>query len=103
MGAPEIPPKKLEVFLHCSIQRILGIIVAEVKYQHITNEIVRNKFFDITNIEKQIATQQLTFIGKVARKSDDRLPTKLLTALCNHKRQRGGVLHTNKKSIVHNL
>ena len=30
--------KKLEVFLHHSIQRILGISMTEVKYQHITNE-----------------------------------------------------------------
>ena len=60
-------------------------------------------FFDIPNIEKKIATRQLTFIGKVARKSDNHLSTKFLTAWCNHKLQRGGVLHTNKKSIVHNL
>ena len=95
--------KKLEVFLHRSIRRILVISMAEVKDQHITNETVRNKFFDIPNIEKNIATRQLTFIGKLARNSDYRLCTKLLTAWCNHKRRRGGVLHTNKKSIVHNL
>ena len=44
--------KKLEVFLHCSIRRILGISMAEVKDQKITNETVSNKFFDIPNIEK---------------------------------------------------
>ena len=95
--------KKLEVFLHHSIQRILGISMTEVKYQHITNETVKRKFFDIPNIKKQIATQQLTFIRNVARNSDDHLPTKLITAWCNHKGRRGGVLHTNKKPIVHNL
>ena len=35
--------------------------MAEVKYQHIKNETVGKKFFDIPNIKKQIATQQLTF------------------------------------------
>ena len=95
--------KKLEVFLHRSIQRILRIIMTEVKDQCITNETVNRKLFDITNIKKQIATQHLTFIGKVARSSDNHLPPKLLTAWCNHKRRRGGVLHMNKKSIVHNL
>ena len=75
----------------------------EVKYQHITNETGGRKIFDIPNIEKQIETQQLTFIGKVTRNSDDHLPTKIITAWCNNKRQREGVLHTNKKSIVHNL
>ena len=77
--------------------------MAEVKDQHITNETVRNKFFDIPNIEKHIATQQLTFIEKVAHNSDNHLPTKLITAWCNYKRQCGGVLHMNRKSIVHNL
>ena len=63
----------------------------------------KENFFDILNIEEQIATQQLTFIGKVTRNSDNHIPTKLLTAWCNHKRRRGGLLHTNKKLIVHNL
>ena len=52
----------------------------EVKYQHITNETVTRKLFDIPSIEKQIATRQLKFIGKVARNSDNHHTTKLLTA-----------------------
>ena len=95
--------KKLEVFLHLIIRRILGISKAGVKEQGITNETIRKKFFDIPNIEKQIATWQLTFISKVARNSDGHLPTKIITAWCNHKRLRGGVMHTKNKSIVHNL
>ena len=75
--------KKLEVFLHHSIRHILGISMAEVKDRHTTNETVRKKFFNIPNIEKQTATQHLTFIGKVARNYDDHLPTKLLAAWCN--------------------
>ena len=77
--------------------------MTEVKYKRIPNETVRRKCFGILNIEEKIATQQLTFIGKVTRNSDDHLPTKLLTAWCNHKRRLGGVLHTNKKYIAHNL
>ena len=64
---------------------------------------MRKKIFDIPNIVKQIATQQLTVIGKVAHNYDDHIPVKLLTVWCNHKRLSGGVLHTNKKSIIHNL
>ena len=45
--------EKLEVFLHCTIRRILGIIMTEVKYQHITNETVRRKCFCILNTEEQ--------------------------------------------------
>ena len=98
MGALDIPTKKIELFLHHSTRHILGISMDEVKYQHITNETVRKKLFDIPNIKKQIATQQLTFIGKMARNYDDHLPTKLLTAWCNHKIQRGGALYTNNTS-----
>ena len=58
---------------------------------------------DVPNIEKQIATRQIRFIEKLARKYDYHLPTKLLTAWCNHKQQSGGVLHTEKRYIVHNL
>ena len=77
--------------------------MAEVKYQYITNETVRKKFFNIPNIEIQIATRHLTFIEKVANNSDDHLPTKLLTTWCNHKRRCRGVLHVNKKYVVPNL
>ena len=95
--------KKLEVFLHRSIRCILGTIMTDVKDQRITNETKRRFFLNTPNIEKQIATQHLTLIRKLARNSDNHLPTKLLTEWCNHKRRRGGVLKTNKKSIFHNL
>ena len=77
--------------------------MADVKEQRITNETARKKLFDIPNTEKYTATRQLAFIGKVLHNSEDQITTKLLTARCNHKRQNGGVLHTNKKSIGHNL
>ena len=54
--------------------------MTEMKDQPITNEIVRRIFFYIPNIAKHIATRQLIFIGKVARNSDNYLPTKILTA-----------------------
>ena len=59
--------------------------MAEVKEQLITNETVRKKFFDIPNIKKYIATPKLTFIGKVARNSNNHIPKKLLTVWYNHK------------------
>ena len=95
--------KTIKVFLQRSVLRILGISVDEVKGQHITNEIVSKKLFDIPNVKKQIATGQLTFIGKVARNFDDHLNTKLITAWWSHKRQRGYLLNTSKKSIVQNI
>ena len=57
----------------------------EVKEKRITNDTVRNKFFGVPKIKIYIATQHLTFIVKVTRNYDEHLPTKLLTAWCNHK------------------
>ena len=71
--------------------------------ERIRNTEVRERFFNIPTIQNQIEKRQLTFIGKVVRNSDQQLPTKLLTAWCNHKRRRGRVLHSNKKSIVQNI
>ena len=77
--------------------------MAEVKEGRIRNAEVRRRFFNIPTIQNQIAKRQLTFIGKVVQNSYLQLPTKLLTAWCNHKRKRGRVLHSNKKSIVQHI
>ena len=95
--------KKLDVFLHRSARRIMGVSMAEVRDKKITNEEIRKRFFNIPPIASQIAKRQLTFIGKAVRNSDDQFPTKLLTAWCNHRRPQGGVLHSNKKSIMQHL
>ena len=50
-----------------------------------------------------MAKRQLTLIGKVICKSDEKLPTKLLTAWFNNKRKVRGVLHSNNKYLVHNI
>ena len=84
--------KKLEVFLHRNIRKILGITITQVTDERITNESVRTRFFNIPTIRNQIAQRQLTFIGKVVRNKDDQIPTQLLTAWCDNKRRRGGVL-----------
>ena len=94
---------KMEVFLHRSVRRILGITMTEVKEERIRNAEVRERFFNIPTIQNQIAKRQLTFIGKVVRNSDQQLPTKLLTAWCNQKQRRVGVIHLNKKYIVQNI
>ena len=94
---------KLEIFLHRSVRRILGTRMTEVKEERIRNAEVRERFFNIPNVKNQIAKRQLAFIGKVVRNSDLQLPTKLLTAWCNHKQKRGEILHSNKKSIVQNI
>ena len=56
---------KLEVFLHRSVRRILGIKMTEVKEKRIINAEVRERCFNIPTIQNQISKRQLTFIGKV--------------------------------------
>ena len=76
--------KKLEVFLHRNIRKILGITITQVIDGKITNESVRTRFFNIPMIRNQIDQRQLTFIGKVVCNKDDQIPTQLLTAWCEN-------------------
>ena len=61
------------------------------------------KYFDILTIQNQVAKRQLTFIGIVTWNSDEKLLTKLLMAWWNNKLIFGGVLHSNKKTLVQNI
>ena len=91
-ASSEATMKKLEVFLHRNIRKILKMDIAKVIEERITNISIRERFFDIPTIRNQIAHRQLTFIVKVVRNPDEQIPTQLLTAWCNHKRKPGGVL-----------
>ena len=94
---------KLEVFFHRSIRKILSITITQVIDERITNESVLMRFFRIPSICNLLEKQQLTFIGKVVRNSDNQIPTRLLTSWCDHPRRRGGVLQTNKKNLCRNI
>ena len=98
LGAPDIPPKTswgIPTPQHTThIRHQYGWGERSIHHKWDSKE----EIIQYTQHLKKIATRQLTFIGKVARNSDDYLPTKLLTTWCNHKRRRGGVLHTNKKN-----
>ena len=95
--------KKLEVFFHRSIRKILGISITRVKDEHIKNETVRLFFCGIPSLRIQISQRQLGFIEKVVRNHDSQIPTLLITAWCDHPRKQGGVLQTNKRNITKNL
>ena len=95
--------QKLEVFLHRNIQKILGIPITQVIYDKVTNKSVQTRFFDIPTIWNQITQRQLTFTGKVVRNKDDQITTQLLTARCNNKRRRVGVLQNNKKNLAQSI
>ena len=93
----------LDVFLHRSIRRILGITITQVQDEHIKNESIRKTFYNIPDIRSQIAIRQMSFLGKVVRGPDHHPPKQLISAWCNHPRLPGGVLTTNKKSLVKSL
>ena len=61
------------------------------------------KIFHLLTIKNQVAKRQLTLIGKMYRKYDEQLLTKILTVWCNNKRRVGGVLISNKKTLVQNI
>ena len=69
----------LEVFLHRGIRRILKIRMSEVIKQHITYTSIREKFYNIPTVKKQIALRQLTYLGKIFCREELHIPTRLLT------------------------
>ena len=68
-----------------------------------TKQSLRKRFSNIPTIRNQLAKQQLTFIGKVVRNSEDQIPTKLLTVWCDNKCKQGAPLQNNKKNLAQNI
>ena len=95
--------KDLDVFIHQSIRGIIGINILRVKEEKTSNKKIRELFYNFPDAGSLIAMKQLNFIGKVVRKEDLFIPKQLLTAWVNNKRKCGGVLTTNRKSIVNAL
>ena len=93
----------LNVFIHQSIRRIMGISITQVKEEKISNIKVRKMFYNIPDAGSLIAVKILKLIGKIVRREDSFYPKQLLTAWVNNKRRPGGVLTTNKKAIVQAL
>ena len=90
-----IPPQKCKENTKITITMVID--------EKITNQSLRKQFFDIPTIRNQLEKQQLTFIGKVVRNSEDRIPTKILTAWCDNKHKRGAPLQNNKKNLAQNI
>ena len=72
--------RKLEVFLHKNIRRILGSSMYQVAEGRLDNEIVREQIYNISCIEIMIAARQMSFIGKVVRSGFECPAKQLLTA-----------------------
>ena len=94
---------KLDAFLHRQIRRILGINMLQVKEEKITNKSIRKIFYNMPDMRSLIAIRHMTFLGKITRAPASHPAKELLVAWCNNPRLPGGVLTTNKKSLVKSL
>ena len=94
---------KLEVFLHRNVRKILNITIKMVIDERITDQSLRNQFFNIPTIRNQLAKRKLTFIGKLIRNSEYQIPTKPLTAWCDNKHKPCAPLQNNKNNLSQNI
>ena len=72
---------KLDVFLHCVIRRILGIIIKQVRERQIKNSQIRTMFYNIPCVRNQVVFRQLTYVGKILCSERSHVPTIFLTAI----------------------
>ena len=70
----------INMFLHQSIHRIIGINIVQVKKEKISNEKLRAMFYNIPDAHRLIAVKQLNFIRKIVRREESFSPKQLLTA-----------------------
>ncbi len=71
--------------------------------ERITNEKIRTIFFNTLTADNTIVIRQMTSLGKILRGPTNHPPRQMLTAWSANPRQKGGVLRTNKKVLVHSL
>ena len=93
----------LDVFLHCNIRQLLGINMAKVRDMRINKTSILIMFYNIPCIRNQVAFQQLSYIGKIFRRKESHVPTRLLTAWSKHPKKRYRPLLTIKMSLARNL
>ena len=85
------------------IRSILGISSDNVRDEKITNVQVRKRFHNIKNIELQITKRRLTFLGKIIRMPNDKIPARLLSAVCEGKRPIGRPNITTRHSMLKDI
>ena len=95
--------RKINSFIHRSIRRILHIRMSQVIDDHIKNSSIRKAFFNLPTAEDLVAIRSMTYLGKLTRGPISNPAKQLLTAFVNNPRAIGGVIMTNKKSLVKHL
>ncbi len=94
---------KLEVFLHCSIWRILHISMFRAKEEQIHNAHVRRMCYYIPSVGNMIAARQLNLFGQTVCGPHNHPAQQMLTACCDNVRRVGRPFLHNKDYIVKNL
>ena len=92
--------KKIMVFHHGAIRRILGIRWNQVREQHIKNHEIRGILCNIPNVDAFINKRTATYIGKVSRSNPESYPIKFLTAWIHGKRKNGAPQLTCNNSFA---
>ena len=92
--------KKIMVFHHGAIRRILGIRWNQVREQHIKNHEIREIRCNIPNVDAFINKRTATYIGKVSRSNPESYPIKFLTAWIHGKRKNGAPQLTCNNSFA---
>ena len=90
---------KLSTFQHKSMRRVLGINMHDVQELHIKNAQVRSKMC-LDNILDTITWRQMSYIGKLARMGEHRLPRRMMGAWIRKKRPKGGQPSTIARTHV---
>ena len=80
--------RRLEVFHHRSLRRILGINMRHVQELRISNERIR-QHFQVPEMICYVQRRQLQWLFKIANMSSDRLPPRLLESWIHHPRSDG--------------
>ena len=62
------------------LRKILRLRWSDVMDEKIKKSTVRRKFNNISTIEEMIAKRRLTFIGRVVRMSEEKIPARVLSA-----------------------
>ncbi len=90
--------KKLSVFFHSNLRRLLGITMPEVQEHHIRNEQLRSSL-QIPNILETMRQRQFRAIGNFARLPLHRLPRRFITAWVAKPRPRGRPRNTLRNTL----
>jgi hypothetical protein len=95
--------RKLTVFHHGAIRRILGIKWSQVREKHIKNKEVRGFLCNIPDIDAFIHRRTATYVGKISRANMNTYPKKFLAAWINESKKPGAPQLTCNNNFANSI